>query len=64
MAMSLGTENKRQVVLVVVLFAFIIVYGGIQVYKMLFAPADPASCHSGFHQSFCGHFFGFVRGRS
>ncbi len=41
MAMSLGTENKRQVVLVIVLFAFIIVYGGVQVYKMLFAPSTP-----------------------
>ncbi len=41
MAMPLGTENKRQVVLVVVLFAFIIVYGGVQVYKMFFAPSTP-----------------------
>jgi hypothetical protein len=41
MAMPLGTENKRQVVLVVVLFAFIIVYGGVQAYKMFFAPSTP-----------------------
>jgi hypothetical protein len=41
MAMRLGIENKRQVALVVVLFAFIIIYGGIQAYKSLFAPDMP-----------------------
>ncbi len=41
MAMRLGTENKRQVALVVVLFAFIIIYGGIQAYKSFFAPTTP-----------------------
>jgi hypothetical protein len=39
MAMRLGTENKRQVVLVIVLFAFIFIYGGVQVYKSFFASA-------------------------
>lgn len=42
MAMRLGTENKRQVVLVVVLFAFIFIYGGVQIYKSFFAPSTPA----------------------
>ena len=37
MAMKLGTENKRQVVLVIALFAFIFIYGGVQVYKSFFA---------------------------
>lgn len=41
MAMRLGTENKRQVVLVVVLFAFIFVYGGMQIYKALAGPSTP-----------------------
>jgi hypothetical protein len=41
MAMRLGIENKRQVALVVVLFAFIIVYGGIQVYKSFFSSDTP-----------------------
>jgi hypothetical protein len=39
MAMRLGTENKRQVILVVVLFTFIILYGGYQAYKSFFAPS-------------------------
>jgi hypothetical protein len=38
MAMQLGTENKRQVYLVIVLFTFILGYGGWQLYKA-FAPA-------------------------
>jgi hypothetical protein len=42
MAMRLGTENKRQVALVAVLFAFIIVYGGYQAYNSFFAPSTPA----------------------
>jgi hypothetical protein len=37
MAMNLGTENKRQVALVVVLFAFILGYGGYLVYTTYFA---------------------------
>ena len=41
MAMPLGTENKRQVALVIVLFAFIFVYGGLQLYKALSGPATP-----------------------
>jgi hypothetical protein len=41
MAMRLGTENKRQVILVVCLFAFIFIYGGVQLYKSFFAPSTP-----------------------
>ena len=42
MAMRLGTENKRQVILVGVLFGFIFVYGGVQLYKSFFAaPTAP-----------------------
>jgi hypothetical protein len=32
--MNLGTENKRQVYLVIALFGFIFLYGGYQVYRM------------------------------
>jgi len=39
--MRLGTENKRQVAVVVVLFAFIVIYGGYQAYKAFFAPDTP-----------------------
>ncbi len=47
MAMQLGIENKRQVVLVIVLFAFIVFYGGYQVYKSYFAPPSlPATAQS------------------
>jgi hypothetical protein len=42
MAMRLGTENKRQVYLVLVLFAFIFVYGGWQLYNALAGPSVPA----------------------
>ncbi len=42
MAMRLGTENKRQVVLVIVLFAFIFVYGGFQLYKTIAGPSTPS----------------------
>jgi hypothetical protein len=42
MAMQLGTENKRQVYLVIVLFAFILGYGGWQIYKALAGPSTTA----------------------
>ena len=42
MAMRLGTENKRQVALVVVLFAFIFIYGGFQLYKAIAGPSTPS----------------------
>ena len=41
MALQLGTENKRQVYLVVVLFAFILGYGGWQIYKAIAGPSTP-----------------------
>jgi hypothetical protein len=41
MAMQLGLENKRQVYLVVVLFTFILGFGGYQLYKQFAAPATP-----------------------
>jgi len=41
MAIQLGTENKRQVYLVVVLFAFILGYGGWQAYKAIASPSAP-----------------------
>jgi hypothetical protein len=40
--MRLGTENKRQVALVAVLFAFIFIYGGVQLYKSFIAPSTPS----------------------
>jgi hypothetical protein len=39
MAMRLGTENKRQVYLVILLFTFILGYGGWQIYKAIAGPA-------------------------
>jgi hypothetical protein len=39
MAMRLGTENKRQVYLVVVLFAFLFIYGGWRLYDMVTSPS-------------------------
>lgn len=39
MAMQLGMENKRQVYLVIVLFAFILCLGGWQVYKAIAGPS-------------------------
>lgn len=42
MAMRLGTENKRQVILVIVLFAFIFTYGGFQLYKTIAGPSSPS----------------------
>jgi hypothetical protein len=41
MAIRLGTENKRQVYLVIVLFAFIFIYGGWKLYDMLTSPSTP-----------------------
>lgn len=41
MAMQLGTENKRQVILVIVLFSFLILYGGYELYRTLSAPSAP-----------------------
>lgn len=38
MAIPLGTENKRQVILVIVLFAFIFIYGGWLLYQKLSGP--------------------------
>jgi hypothetical protein len=42
MALQLGTENKRQVYLVIVLFAIILGLGGRQLYKMVSGPSAPA----------------------
>ena len=39
MAMRMGTENKRQVYIVVVLFAVVLVAGGIELYKEFNGPA-------------------------
>jgi hypothetical protein len=39
--MNLGTENKRQVYLVIGLFAFILLYGGYQVYRMFGGSSTP-----------------------
>ena len=44
MALQLGTENKRQVYIVVVLFAVIVVLGGWQIYKMFSGPPAVSSC--------------------
>ena len=41
MAMRLGTENKRQVILVIVLFAFLFIYGGFKLYQSFSAPSTP-----------------------
>ncbi len=43
MALALGTENKRQVILVVVLFAFILGFGGWLIYRAASLPSKPAS---------------------
>ncbi len=43
MALALGTENKRQVYLVIGLFAFIAVFGGYQVYSSFRGPSTPTS---------------------
>jgi hypothetical protein len=39
MALALGTENKRQVILVVVLFAFVVGFGGWQIFRALSGPS-------------------------
>jgi hypothetical protein len=41
MAIKLGTENKRQVYLVIVLFSFIILYGGYKLYDSFSTPSAP-----------------------
>jgi hypothetical protein len=41
MAIPLGTEKKSQVILVVVLFAFILAYGGWQIYQSFFGSSTP-----------------------
>lgn len=41
MAMQLGTENKRQVILVVILFSILILFGGFRLYQMFSAPSAP-----------------------
>jgi hypothetical protein len=41
MALALGTENKRQVMLVVVLFAFILGFGGWEIYHAISGPSAP-----------------------
>lgn len=41
MAMKLGTENKRQVYLLIALFAAILLIGGFELYQTLSGPAAP-----------------------
>ena len=41
MALKLGTENKRQVYIVSVLFAFILIFGGWQIYGVFAGPSTP-----------------------
>jgi hypothetical protein len=41
MAMKLGTENKKQLYLVIGLFAFIVAFGGYQIYQQIAAPSTP-----------------------
>jgi len=43
MALALGTENKRQVILVVSLFAVIACVGGYEVYGMFSTPSTPTA---------------------
>ena len=42
MALQLGTENKRQVIIVSILFCFIVVFGGWQLYKAFAGPSTPS----------------------
>lgn len=39
MALALGTENKRQVILVVILFAVVLCAGGVELYKYFAGPS-------------------------
>jgi hypothetical protein len=41
MALRLGTENKRQVYLVIALFSCIFIYGGWKLYQMFTSPSTP-----------------------
>ena len=43
MALALGTENKRQVIVVIVLFAFILGFGGWLIFRAVSSPSRPAS---------------------
>ncbi|SPE23696.1 conserved exported hypothetical protein [Candidatus Sulfotelmatomonas gaucii] len=43
MALALGTENKRQVILVVVLFVIVLGVGGVELYKTFAGPSAPTS---------------------
>jgi len=43
MALALGTENKRQVILVVVLFAVVLGAGGFELYNYFAGPSVPAA---------------------
>ncbi len=43
MTLALGTENKRQVILVVVLFAVVLGAGGWEIYQALAGPSVPAA---------------------
>ena len=43
MALALGTENKRQVILVVILFAVVLGAGGFELYKYFAGPSVPAA---------------------
>jgi hypothetical protein len=43
MALQLGTENKRQVIIVVVLFAVILAGGGYELYNQFATPSAPAA---------------------
>jgi hypothetical protein len=42
MALQMGTENKKQVYLLAVLLAFIVCFGGWQLYKSFAGPSTPA----------------------
>src|ERR1039457_5246994 len=42
MAIALGTENKRQVYIVIALAAFIVCFGGWELYSYISGPATPA----------------------
>jgi len=42
MALALGTENKRQVILAISLLAIAVVFGGWEIYHMFSGPSQPA----------------------